>query len=58
MSRLDFFLVSPDIHVKILKHDISFGYRSDHSFLGIIVGMQEVERGKEFWKFNCQLLKD
>ena len=57
MSRLDFFLVSPYIHAKILRHDISFGYRSDHSFLGITVGMQEMERGKGFGKFNSQLLQ-
>ena len=30
MARLDFFLVSTDIHAKTLKHFMSFGYRTDH----------------------------
>ena len=56
MSRLDFFLVTPDIHATICKHYISFGYRTDHSFIGIEIDQQEIERNPGFWKFNNSIL--
>ena len=58
MARLDFFLVSTDIHAKIMKCFISFGYRTDHSFTGVELNIDESNRGKGFWKFNTSLLKD
>ena len=58
MARLDFFLVSADIHAKIVKHMMSFGYRTDHSFTGVEINLEESNRGKGFWKFNTSLLKD
>ena len=30
MARLDFFLVSPGIHAKVVANKISYGYRSNH----------------------------
>ena len=56
MAKLDFFLVTPDIHAQIKKHSISFGYRDDHSFIGVEIGT--AKRGRDFWKFNASLLKD
>ena len=58
MARLDFFLVTPDIHANINKHTLSFGYRSDHSLVGIELNTESSERGKGFWKFNSALLKE
>ena len=58
MARLDFFLVFVDIHAKIMKHFVSFGYRTDHSFIGVEINLEESNRGKGFWKFNTSLLKD
>ena len=58
MARLDFFLVSPDIHAKTVKHFLSFGYRTDHSFTGIEINISDSDRGKGFWKFNTSLLHD
>ena len=52
MARLDFYLVTPDIQANISKHILSFGYRSDHSLVGIELNMENSERGKGFWKFN------
>ena len=47
-----------DIHAKIIKHFVSFGYRTDHSFIGVEINFEESNRGKGFWKFNTSLLKD
>ena len=58
MARLDFFLVSTDIHAKVVKNYMSFGYRTDHSFVGIELNIDESDRGKGFWKFNTSLLKN
>ena len=58
MARLDFFLVTPDIHANINKHILSFGYRSDHSLVGIELNTENSEYGKGFWKFNSALLKE
>ena len=58
MARLYFFLVTPDIHANISKHILSFGYRSDHSVVGIELNTKNSECGKGFWKFNSALLKE
>ena len=58
MARLDFFLVSPDIHAKVVANKISYGYRSDHSLVSLEIEWTEVTRGKGFWKFNSSLLVD
>ena len=58
MSRLDFFLVTADIHAKVIKHFITHRYRSDHSFIGIEIDLTEITRGRGFWKFNTMLLQD
>ena len=58
MARLDVFLVTPDIHANISKHILSFGYRSDHSLVGIELNTVNSECGKFFMKFNSALLKE
>lgn len=57
-SRLDFFLVSPDIFTETQKVDITTGYRTDHSLINLTIGSNINTRGKGFWKFNTSLLKD
>ena len=57
-SRLDFFLISSELHAKFVSCDIKPGYRSDHSLVDIYFDFKQVERGKGFWKFNDSLLKD
>lgn len=37
---------------------MSHGYRTDHSFIGIEINLDEISRGKGFWKFNTSLLHD
>ena len=58
MTRLDFFLVTPDIHAKINKYITSFGYRSDHSLIGIEIDVNSTEHGKGLRKFNSSLWQD
>ena len=58
MARLDFFLVTPDIHASINNYMNISGYRSDHSLIGIELCTKKTERGKGFWKFNSALLKE
>ena len=58
MARLDFFLMSTDIHAKVVKCTNSFGYRSDHSFIGIELDIREIGHGQGFWKFYSSLLSD
>ena len=57
-ARLDFFLVTPDIHSRLLSSDIVAGYRTDHSMITISLDFGLFERGKGFWKFNVSLLQD
>ena len=58
MARLDFFLVTPDIHANVSKHINSFVYRSNRSLVGIEIDVKNIERGKGFWKFNSSFLQD
>ena len=58
MARLDFFLVTPDIHALCTKSQISFGYRTDHSIISIDISLAEIQRHKGFWKLNTSLLYD
>ena len=57
-GRLDYFLVSEDLHGQIKNSLISPGYRSDHSLVTITFRKNELKRDRQFWKFNNSLLKD
>ena len=57
-SRLDYYLVSTDIHNNIEKTEIRPGYRSDHSIVELQLNFNSHERGRGIWKFNSSLLKD
>ena len=57
LARLNYFLVSEPMVRRVRSSDISVGYRSDHSLISIVLGVNERKRGL-FWKFNNALLKD
>ena len=57
-SRLDFFLISEELLNFVENSDISSGYRSDHSIVSVCLNINEIERGRGYWKFNNSLLKD
>ena len=48
MARLDFFLVTKDLHAKVTRWYNNHGFRSDHSFIGLDIDMGESSRGKGF----------
>jgi exonuclease III len=56
--RLDFFLVSVGLGNINRKTDISYGFKSDHSFISLENDKQNLKRGKGFYKFNTSLLLD
>ena len=55
---LDYFLVSEPIFSFVTDSDIVPGYRTDHSGIILKLKLQELERGRSYWKFNNTLLKD
>ena len=57
-GRLDFFLISSNLHRNVTKSSIIPGYRSDHSFITLELNKTPNIRNKTFWKFNNNLLKD
>ena len=57
-ARLDYFIVSENLTDHIDKCNIKPGYRSDHSFIELIITLCKFERGRGLWKLNCSLLKD
>ena len=57
-ARLDHFLVSESIFSFVTHSDIVPGYRTDHSGIILKLRLQELERGRSYWKFNNTLLKD
>ena len=42
----------------VMKADISFGVKTDHSMISLEIKTTENKRGPGFWKFNCSLLQD
>jgi hypothetical protein len=57
-ARLDFFLVSQDLHALTDKIEILNKYRSDHCLTKLTLNFYNNTRGKGFWKFNNSLLYD
>ena len=58
MARLDFFLLSPDMFARSVDFNMSFGYRTDHSFITAKISIHNSQHGKGFWKLNTSLLYD
>ena len=57
-ARLDYFLVSDTIFSFVTQSAVIPGYRTDHSGIILKLKLQEIERGRSYWKFNITLLKD
>jgi exonuclease III len=58
-SRIDYCLVSDTLINVIEESDILPGFRSDHSLVTISINNIEApNRGRGYWKFNNELLKD
>lgn len=57
-SRIDYFLVSEDLYSVMRKTKIIPGYKTDHSATVFDFSVSNTVRGKGYWKFNAQLLKD
>ena len=58
MSRLDYFLISPEFYGFVTEVDIDISYRSDHSLITVDSNFITQERGKGYWKFNNSLQYD
>ena len=57
-SRIDYFLISQSLVNTVLKSDITFGYKSDHSLISLRLFTLTSKRGPGFWKLNTGLLTD
>ena len=58
-SRLDYFIISDSLTIKITDVNIQPGYRSDHSIVTITLINQHIEpKIKSYWKLNNSLLHD
>ena len=60
MARLDFFLITENIHVlsNLKNCKVEPSYRSDHSMIILELEFNLFIRGKGLWKFNNSLLYD
>ena len=58
--RLDYFLVSETLQVKVIKCDILTSLASDHSpiYISISTKNSNFKKGSNYWKFNNSLLKN
>ena len=50
--------MSDSIFSFVTDSDIVPGYRTDHSGIILKLKLQDLERGRSYWKFNNTLLKD
>ena len=57
-SRLDYYLISEDLFSLTKNTIIIPGYRTDHSAILFTFSACLEKRGKSYWKFNSQLLRD
>ena len=57
-SRIDYFLVSEDLFSLMELTKIIPGYRTDHSGIVFSFSASTSKRGRGYWKFNSQLLRE
>ena len=57
-ARLDFFLLTENLISTVKQTQIETGYRSDHSFITLVLAMDNFKHGKSLWKHNNSLLRD
>ena len=51
-SRIDYFLISNSLNAYVEDSRYMPGFRSDHSFVELILQHQELDRGPGMWKLN------
>ena len=57
--RLDYWLVSDSLQDEIDSVDIKTSIKSDHSAITLSInGVDDLEKGPNFWKFNSNLVND
>ena len=54
--RLDYFIISTSLINIISSTEITHGFRSDHSFVSLELGKENITRGPGFFKLNTSLL--
>ena len=57
-SRLDYFLVSPELLPYVASSDIRYGHRTDHNVVTLTFKNADSLKRNMYWKFNNSLLKD
>ena len=57
-SRIDFYLISDSLLSFVEHCEYLPGFKTDHSFIEIIISIDKDDRGKGLWKFNAQHLND
>ena len=57
-ARLDFFITSETITQFVQQSKIESSYRSDHSFVSLLLNLTGIQHGKSYWKHNNSLLLD
>ena len=57
-ARLDYFFISEHLMNDLTSYKIIPGLHSDHSILIVSFHNPSTNRGRGFWKFNCNLLHD
>ena len=56
---LDYWLISDSLQDEILSAEIKTSIKTDHSAITLSInGLDESERGPNFWKFNSNLVND
>jgi exonuclease III len=58
LTRIDHWLISSQLCNYMQKTDVYPGIKSDHSVIYLILNRTNTKRGRGFWKFNAELLKD
>ena len=57
--RLDYWLISESLQDEIISAEIKASIKTDHSAITLSInGLDETERGPNFWKFNLNLVND
>ena len=55
-SRIDFFIISQSLVSSVKRSNITFGYKTDHSLVSLVLSRFTQKRGPGFWKMNTSLL--
>ena len=56
--RLDYFFISQSLFDKVKSTKIVPGYKTDHSAVLLNIELNQITRGKGYWKMNCSYLNN